>query len=205
MRSLIRPKECAMALLGSGILAFGLYHIHSLSGVTEGGVLGMTLLLHHWFGISPSVSGFVMNAACYALGWRLLGKKLHCLFHCGGRRLFRVLCIGRAVSAFMAGPCTAPACCRAGGRVFCGCRRGAGGARRRRTRGDDALAMSICRLTKWNIQWAYLASDLVGLALSASYIPLPRLGYSLLTVLLSGQLIGFVQNIGKNRTVQKDG
>lgn len=74
MRSLIRPKECAMALLGSGILAFGLYHIHSLSGVTEGGVLGMTLLLHHWFGISPSVSGFVMNAACYALGWRLLGK-----------------------------------------------------------------------------------------------------------------------------------
>ena len=71
--------------------------------------------------------------------------------------------------------------------------------------GDDALAMSICRLTKWNIQWAYLASDLVVLALSASYIPLPRLGYSLLTVLLSGQLIGLVQNIGKNKTVQKDG
>ena len=64
MRSLIRPTECAMALLGSGILAFGLYHVHSLSGVTEGGVLGMTLLLHHWFGISPAVSGFVMNAAC---------------------------------------------------------------------------------------------------------------------------------------------
>ena len=71
--------------------------------------------------------------------------------------------------------------------------------------GDDALAMSICKLTKWNIQWAYLASDLVVLALSATYIPLSRLGYSLLTVLLSGQLIGLVQNVGKKRTIQKDG
>ena len=38
-----------------------------------------------------------------------------------------------------------------------------------------------------------MASDLIVLALSASYIPLKRLGYSLLTVLLSGQLIGLVQ------------
>ena len=30
-------------LLGSGILSFGLYNIHERTGVTEGGVLGMTL------------------------------------------------------------------------------------------------------------------------------------------------------------------
>ena len=46
MFSLLKPKKCALALLGSGILAFGLYNIHALSGVTEGGVLGMTLFLH---------------------------------------------------------------------------------------------------------------------------------------------------------------
>ena len=33
-------KKCAITLLGSFILAFGLYHVHSISGVTEGGVLG---------------------------------------------------------------------------------------------------------------------------------------------------------------------
>ena len=65
--------------------------------------------------------------------------------------------------------------------------------------------MSISKLTRWDIQWAYLISDLVVLALSATYIPLSRLGYSLLTVLLSGQLIGLVQNVGKKRTIQKDG
>ena len=41
----LKPKSCAFALLGSAILAFGLYNVHSFSGVTEGGVLGLTLLL----------------------------------------------------------------------------------------------------------------------------------------------------------------
>ena len=205
MRSLIRPKECAMALLGSGILAFGLYHIHSLSGVTEGGVLGMTLLLHHWFGISPSVSGFVMNAACYALGWRLLGKSfiVYSIVAGGGFSVFYALV--EQFPPLWPGLAQHPLVAALAGACFVGVGVGlavrAGGA----PGGDDALAMSICRLTRWNIQWAYLASDLVVLALSASYIPLPRLGYSLLTVLLSGQLIGLVQNIGKNKTVQKDG
>ena len=75
MFSLLKPKKCLLALLGSAILAFGLYNVHALSGVTEGGVLGMTLLLHHWFGISPAVTGLVLNAVCYWMGWRLLGKE----------------------------------------------------------------------------------------------------------------------------------
>ncbi len=67
----------------------------------------------------------------------------------------------------------------------------AGGA----TSGDDALAMSISHMTKVPIQWIYLASDLLVLGLSLSYIPLKRIGYSLLTVILSGQLIGWIQRI----------
>ena len=70
----MKLKSCVIAFLGSAIQAFGLYNIHSLSDVTEGGVLGATLLFEHWFQISPSVSGFLMNAFCYALGWRTLGK-----------------------------------------------------------------------------------------------------------------------------------
>ena len=62
-----------MLLSGSFILAFGLYNIHSQSGVTEGGLLGLILLLDHWFGLSPSISSLVMNAACYVLGLRVLG------------------------------------------------------------------------------------------------------------------------------------
>ena len=61
--------------------------------------------------------------------------------------------------------------------------------------GDDALAMSISQATGWKIQWVYLMADLVVLGLSLTYIPLKRIGYSLLTVVLSGQLIGLVQKL----------
>ena len=67
--------------------------------------------------------------------------------------------------------------------------------------GDDALAMSISHAVHMKIEWAYLISDLTVLALSATYIPLNRLIYSLLTVILSGQIIGLVQRIGYKETV----
>lgn len=73
MRGLERWR-CCMAFFSSAFLAFGLYHVHSVSGITEGGVLGATLLLDHWFSLSPAVSGFVLNLLCYGWGWRLLGR-----------------------------------------------------------------------------------------------------------------------------------
>ena len=65
----------------------------------------------------------------------------------------------------------------------------AGGA----TTGDDALAMSLSHITKLPIQRIYLISDLSVLLLSLSYIPFRRIAYSLLTVILSGQIIGLIQ------------
>jgi len=61
--------------------------------------------------------------------------------------------------------------------------------------GDDALAMSLSSVLPVDIQWIYLASDLVVLLASLSYIPFTRIMYSLLTVLLSGQIIGIMQKI----------
>ena len=59
--------------------------------------------------------------------------------------------------------------------------------------GDDALSMSLSRITGIPIQWVYLLSDLLVLGLSLTYIPLEKIAYSLLTVLLSGQIIGLFQ------------
>ena len=197
-------RRYALALLGSGILAFGLYNVHALSGVTEGGVLGMTLFLHHWLGLSPAVSGLVMNAGCYLLGWRALGRSFigYSLAAGGGFSLFYALFerfdpLWPQLAAY-------PLVAAVVGALFVGVGAGlsvrAGGA----PSGDDALAMSLSVLTKIKIQWAYLASDLVVLALSATYISWARLGCSLLTVVLSGQLIGLVQRAGRGSGVVRE-
>ena len=55
--------------------------------------------------------------------------------------------------------------------------------------------MSIARITHLDIRWVYLMCDLIVLVLSLSYIPVQRIAYSFLTVLLSGQIIGIVQKI----------
>ena len=188
----ISLKDILISLAGSGILAFGLYNIHSLSGVTEGGVLGLTLLLDHWLGLSPALSSLALNALCYILGWRTLGRRFIVLSAVagGGFSLWYALFelfppVYPAIGEY-------PLAAAVLGAAFVGLGVGlcvrCGGA----PGGDDALAMSLGKLLKQPIQRIYLASDLTVLLLSLSYIPLGRIAYSLLTVILSGQIIGLV-------------
>lgn len=197
-------KKCAITLLGSFILAFGLYHVHSISGVTEGGVLGATLLLEHWTGISPALTGGIMNVLCYVLGWKLLGKEFiaySALATVGFSGMYKIC---EQFPHLWPGLADMPLVAALVGALFVGVGAGlcvrVGGA----PSGDDALAMSISHATGWKIQWVYLLSDLIVLVMSLSYIPVRRIGYSLFTVLLSGQLIGFVQNFNRTQETGAD-
>lgn len=182
-----------IALIGSAIQAFGIYNIHSLSNVTEGGVLGAMLLIDHWLHISPSVSGFLMNGACYVMGWRLLGKLFVVYSFVASAGFSVVYKICEQFPPLWPEIANMPLLASVLGAVFVGVGAGVcvriGGA----TSGDDALAMSLSHVTGMRVQWIYLASDLIVLLLSLSYIPVRRIAYSLLTVILSGQIIGWVQ------------
>ena len=186
-------RKCLLNLVGSAILAFGLYHIHSFAGVTEGGILGATLLLQYWFGISPAWSSLVMNALSYLIGWRILGRSfiLYSAVAGGGFSLAYAIC--ELFPPLWPSLEHSPGTASLAGAAFVGIGIGicvrAGGA----PGGDDALAMAASHLTGWNIRWPYLFSDMLVLLLSLSYIPLDRMGWSLLTVLLSGQIIGLFQ------------
>lgn len=191
----LKPSHCIIAFLSSAFQAFGMYHIHAVADITEGGVLGATLLLEYWFAVSPALSSFVMNAACYILGWRTLGKEFivySVIAACGYSACYGICeCSPPIWPEIVNHPLAAAIV----GALFIGIGAGlcvkAGGA----TSGDDALAMSLSRITKIPIQWIYLISDLTILGLSLTYIPLRKIAYSLLTVVLSGQIIGWMQRI----------
>lgn len=189
----LKPSYCLVAFLSSAFQAFGMYHIHAVADVTEGGVLGATLLLEHWLSLSPALSSFLLNAACYILGWRTLGKEFigySLVAACGYS-----VCYGACEQfpPLWPGIAEHPLLAAVIGALFIGIGAGlcvrVGGA----TSGDDALAMSISHMTKIPIQWIYLITDLTVLGLSLSYIPFQKIGYSLLTVVLSGQIIGLIQ------------
>lgn len=191
----LRFSSCVVAFLASAFQAFGMYNVHALSGVTEGGIYGLVLLLDHWLHISPSISLFVLNVICYALGWKVLGRSFigYSVVASLGYSVAYAIC--ECFPPLWPQLADMPLVAALVGALFIGIGAGlcvrVGGA----TSGDDALAMSLSSLTKVPIQRLYLISDLVVLALSLSYIPLRRMGYSLLTVILSGQIIGWVQKI----------
>ena len=191
----LKISNCLVLLLGSVIQAVGIYNVHALSNVTEGGALGLTLLLQHWFQISPAVSSLVLNLLCYAIGWKTLGREFIgyslvsiCIYSVTYGILEQFPPLWPHIALY-------PLPAALAGALFIGIGAGlcvrAGGA----TAGDDALAMSFSRLLHWPIERIYLFSDLTVLLLSLSYIPLRRIAYSLLTVVLSGQIIGLIQKI----------
>ena len=189
------------AFLSSAFQAFGMYNIHAVADVTEGGVLGLTLLLEQWLAISPALSGLILNGICYFLGWRTFGKEFIYLsmVAAGGFSVGYGIC--ECFPPLWPEIANMPLLAALLGALFIGIGAGicvrTGGA----TCGDDALAMSLSKITKIDIQWIYLISDLTVLGLSLSYIPLKKIGYSLLTVILSGQIIGWIQKIPKKRLI----
>lgn len=186
-------KSVAVSLLGSAILAFGLYHIHAFSGVTEGGQLGLALLLDHWFHISPAFTTVVVNAVCYWTGWKMLGKPFiaHSAVATGGFSLIYWIC--QQFPPLWPNLAEHPLAAALLGALFvgvgCGLCVRVGGA----ACGDDGLAMCISEKCHIKIEYVYFFFDFVILTASLSYIPVRRILYSLVTVMLSSKIIGIVQ------------
>ena len=186
-----------LILLGSAILSFGLYNVHEQAQVTEGGVLGMTLFLQHWLGLTPAITSPVMDIACYLLAWRFLGNSFaryavtaslaFAAFHALWERFPPLL---PDLSAY-------PVAAAVVGALFVGVGVGLvvriGGA----CGGGDAPRPTISHPSPWPPARCYLFTRPTLLALSLSYIPLSRILCSLITVTLSSFLIGRIQLAGR--------
>lgn len=183
-------KRYAMLLLGAAILAFGLYNVHAQSRITEGGVLGATLLIHHFTGISPSISEIVIDIICYALGVKFLGKSFLKYAAAATLSFAGFYAIFEWIGYVLPDMSGVPLLAAVVGGIFVGTGVGlvvrAGGA----AGGDDALALVLSKLFRCNVSFAYFLTDFVVLMLSLSYIPVRNIVCSLVTVTLSSFIIG---------------
>ena len=190
-------KYCLLTLAASALLAFGLYNVHAQADITEGGVLGLSLFFDQVLHISPAVTATLFNILCYLFGFRVLGRRfiVYSAVATAGFAVFYA--IFEHFPPLFPEIAEYPFLAAVSGAVFvgigCGICVRIGGA----PSGDDALAMALAHKLRVSIAWIYLISDLTVLSLSLVYIPLRRILYSLFTVVLSGQIIGFIENIKK--------
>lgn len=191
-------KRFATIALGCAILTFGMHNIHRVVGITEGGVLGGILLLNHWFGIDASIASPVLDVVCYTvglfvlgagfLGWSAVSSVLLALFYALWESFPHML---PDLSAY-------PLVAAVLGGVFVGVGAGLVVRCNASAGGDDALALSIHKVTGLKLARCYLFTDLSVLLLSLSYIPITKIVFSLVTVFISSPLIDFVVGLGAN-------
>lgn len=189
----ITVKTILFLLLGSMICSFGIHNIHQRTNLTEGGIIGLMLLIKHWFGISPAYITPILDIICYVLAFRFLGwnfiklSVIATLFISGFYKIWE--CLPFMLPDLSGNPLIAAIL----GGIFVGVgigliiRQGGSGG------GDDALALTISHVLHWKLARSYMFTDLVVLGLSLSYIPLNKILFSLITVMISSYLIDWVK------------
>lgn len=187
-------KKLLLIALGAAICTFGIHNIHQRVNITEGGIIGLMLLVEHWLGVSPAYITPILDAACYLLAFKYLGGMFIKL------SLISTLCVSGWYKVWEQLPYLFPDLSQKPlvgalvGGVFVGVgfgliiRQGGSGG------GDDALALTISHLFRWRLSVAYMFTDFVVLALSLTYIPFLRIAFSIITVTISSNLIDLVKN-----------
>lgn len=71
-------KEAILIALGVALYTFGFVKFNMANHLAEGGISGVTLIIHALFGVNPalsSLSSLLLNIPLFILGARILGKK----------------------------------------------------------------------------------------------------------------------------------
>lgn len=203
-KELFTLQKILMIFLGTGILSFGIYNIHQQTQVTEGGVLGLILLINHWFGISSSTVAPILDILCYLFAFQYLGKDFIKISIVSTLSLSGFLRLWEQFPPILPNLSAYPLLAAVLGGIFVGVGGGIVVRQGGSSGGDDALALSISKLFKCRISKAYLATDITVLFLSLSYIPVKRIAFSLVTVFISSYLIDFIEMIGKNKDTTEE-
>ncbi|MCU9812412.1 YitT family protein [Paraclostridium sp. AKS81] len=187
-------KKVATIMIGATILAFGSYNFNYQNSVTEGGVLGLLLLIKNVFDISPSLTSLVIDLSLFALGTKFFGKKF-LLYSILSTFTFSTMYntferIGFLVPNLEHNILLASILAGIGVGIGVGLVVRGGGA----SGGDDVIALIGNKFTPLKVNHIYLISDGIVLFLSLVYLDFKQIVFSLIAVTISGKIISIIYN-----------
>ena len=189
----ITVKKILIIMLGAGICSFGIFNIHQRTNITEGGVIGMMLLIEHWLHISPAYITPILDLTCYLTAYKYLGVSFIVISIISTFFVSSFYKLWELFPFMLPDLSSKPLLAAILGGIFVGAGVGLIVRQGGSSGGDDALALSISEAFKWKLSRAYLFTDVTVLILSLSYIPVSRIAYSLITVTISSSLIDWIK------------
>lgn len=187
-------RKLLLLLLGAMICSFGIHNIHQRTNITEGGVIGLMLLVEHWLKVSPAYITPVLDIACYLLAARFLGGNFIRLSIIATAFISGWYAVWERFPPMLPDLSALPLLAAVLGGIFVGVGVGLIVRQGGSSGGDDALALTISHVLHWKLSRAYLFTDVMVLLLSLTYIPPQRILYSLVTVTISSHIIDWIRS-----------
>ena len=201
-----KMREFSFILIGSCLLAAGLYHINFQNNLAEGGFLGVALLIENFFSISPSITTLLLDLPILLLALRMFGKSFIYKSFIGSVSFSIFYLLFEKYSNFTLDLSNHMLLAAILGGLFTGMGLGvilkSGGS----TGGDDVLSIVINKLTKLSIGRVYFIFDAIVLTISLYYLNWHEFGYTLIAVAVSAKItdiiVGdFKENVNQQATV----
>lgn len=184
-----------MIALGTAIYAFGFVNFNMANHLAEGGVAGLTLIIHHLTGFDPAYSTLLLNIPLFILGAKILGRQSIVLSLYGTvtmsifiwlwQRVYVMIDLNQdlLIAALLAGLCAG----LGSGIVF-----RYGGT----TGGTDIIARILEKLFGFQLGQTLLVIDIFVLMASLTYINIQHMMYTLIASFVFSQIVAIIENGG---------
>lgn len=189
-------KPILMILLGTFIEACSYYHINFQNSLSEGGFMGISLLVKYVLDISPAITMIILDIPIFILGLKFMGRKflIYSLFAAVSFSAFYHLCERFSpfvldltdtmiIASILSGITTGYGL----GLVF---RYAAAG-------GEEILALLFNKRFGLEIGTFFVISDCIVLVLSLFYISFAQFMYTIIAVFIAGKVITWTYKSGQ--------
>lgn len=185
-------KSILLIIIGASILSFGSYNFNYQNNVTEGGVLGLLLLMQQIFNISPSITSVIIDFSLFAIGTKFFGKRFllySVLSTIAFSTTYKIWeSVGFLIPSFTNNMLIASILAGIGVGVGVGLVVRGGGA----SGGDDVIALLGNKLLKLKVNHVYLVTDAIVLLMSLVYLDIKQVFFSIIAVTISGKIISII-------------
>lgn len=203
MRKIVKSQfdssQFVMMLFGCFLLAFTYYHINFQNGLSEGGFVGIALLGKYLFDLPPALTMLMLDIPIFILAVFLKGRKfiVNSLLASLLFTLFYELC--ESFSPFTLNlQHNLPLVALLSG-LLSGISVGIVLRSGSTTGGDEIMVLLISKWSGIKIGSVFMLMDAVVLAISLLYLPFAQTMYTIMAVIISGQVITWVVSFGAKK------